>query len=271
MSSSPGPSSCRAFEERLAESLGLRLSALDGSGTSPAADPHAAGCPACAALLTDAGRNNELFRSLEHPAVPIDLLARLRALPTDFAVRRETESVLALLAPGALTQPVPSPELLSRLAFLPARSRAQATRPAFEGRGFLNSLRRLLGDWRFSVAGAYVAALLIVTILKIDPLSVARSAATDLTSVGENAIAEARTIAVDRLKDTRLAKVATPLTKRLDYKLYRTVAAGRARAMAYSQLLFEKVLGGAIDTRPENSAFSGSRFRREPNGRSLRS
>jgi hypothetical protein len=273
MSSASGRSPCRAFEERLVESLDLRLSVLDGSGASPAADPHAAGCDACAALLTDVGRNHELFHGFRHPPVSSELLARLRALPTDFAVRREIESVLELLAPGALAQPVPSPELLSRLTFLPARSRAQAIRSEHEGRGFLTSLRRLLGDWRFSVAAAYVAAILLVTILKIDPLSVARSAATDLTSVGEHAIAEARTVAVDRLKDSRLAKVATPLTKRLDYRLYRTVAAGRARAMAYSQLLFEKVLGGAIDTRQESSALSrsGSRSRREPNGRSLRS
>ncbi|MEO6324719.1 MAG: hypothetical protein ABIT01_06655 [Thermoanaerobaculia bacterium] len=263
---------CRAFEERLAESLELRLSALDGSGAFPA-DAHAPGCPSCASLLADLEQNHRDFHRLKSPLIPVEFLERLRALPSDFAVRRETESVLALLTPGTLSQPKPSPELMSRLAFLPARSRAGLAHPVKRS-GLLQTLRGLVTDWRFAVAGAYVAAILIVTILKIDPLSVARGAASDLTSVGEHAMAEAKTIAVDRLKDTKLARVATPLTKRFDYKLYRTVAAGQARAKAYSQLLFEKVLGTATDsrdTRQGSSAFSGSRDRREPNGRALRS
>ena len=270
MSSTPRLTPCRTFEERLAESLDLQLASLEGSGATPASDPHASGCPACASLLADLGQNHQTFRSLKPPPLSPDFTLRLRHLPTDFTLRRETESVLALLVPGALAHPEPSAELMSRLAFLPARSRARAAEPA-RGRGVLASFRGLVSDWRFTVAGAYVAAILIVMVLRIDPLSVARSAATDLTSVGEHAIAEARVIAVDRLKDSRIARAATPLTKRLDYKLYRTVAAGQARAKAYSQLLFEKVLGGALDTRQGSSSFSGTRSRREPNGRILRS
>lgn len=257
---------CRAFEE----SLAARLDAPED--ISPAADPHVDTCASCRQLVEDLSVHRRLFRSLSVPAPFDGFHERLLAIPTGLAERREAEKVMALLVRGALVTPEPSKELMSRLFFLPARARQAAAKPAkanFLGK----ALGRFFGDWRLSVAAAYVATLLVVTLLKVDPLSVARSAATDLTMVGEHALADARTLAVDRLKDTLLARAAAPLTSRLDYRLYRTVVAGRARAAAYSQLVFEKVLGGAFEERPAPKSRLGQRNEdeAEPAGRLLRS
>ena len=67
-------------------------------------------------------------------------------------------------------------------------------------------------------------------------MSAARGAANDLTSAGERALSEARVAAVHRFDDSALGRAAAPITKRLDYRVYRAFAAGRARAVAYSQL-----------------------------------
>ncbi|MGZ5381265.1 MAG: hypothetical protein ACXWFQ_05355, partial [Thermoanaerobaculia bacterium] len=114
-------------------------------------------------------------------------------------------------------------------------------------RGVFGRLRPVVTDWRFAVAAAYAATFLIVALLRLDPMSAARGAANDLTSAGERALSEARVAAVRRFDESALGRAAAPITKRLDYRVYRAFAAGRARAVAYSQLVFEKLFGGAVD------------------------
>jgi hypothetical protein len=114
-------------------------------------------------------------------------------------------------------------------------------------RGIFGRLKPFVTDWRFAVVAAYAATFLIVALLRVDPMSAARGAANDLTSAGERALSEARVAAVHRFGESALGRAAAPITKRLDYRVYRAFAAGRARAIAYSQLLFEKVFGEATD------------------------
>ena len=45
-----------------------------------------------------------------------------------------------------------------------------------------------------------------------------------------------------------IGRAAAPITKRLDYRVYRAFAAGRARAVAYSQLVYERVFGGTLES-----------------------
>lgn len=238
MSASAG---CRGFEERLAAELDALLSA-------PLAElGHGAGCASCGALLERLRENQLLFGRLVRPAPDEGFVARLSTPPPDFAARREAEAVLALLAPGTLASPEPSTELLSRLAFLPTRARAARSTPsAPRGR-----LARLFADWRVTVAVVYAVLFLVIGALRVDPLSVARGAASDLTSTGERVLGEARVAAVRRLE-------GNPLTRRFDYRVYRAVAASRARASAYAQLLFEKVTG----TRTDDSAAASTAPRR---------
>jgi hypothetical protein len=255
------PSACRAFEERLA--------GYPDALEAPAAnrDAHAVSCAACTALVATLAENAAAFRALSAPQPSADFLMHLVQLPTDLAERNEAARVLEFLRPGSLAAPEPPAELLSRLAFLPARARA-----ARHSRGVPKSvlLRRLTGDWRFSVALAYAAALVVVLLLGVDPLTAARDAASDLTASGEKALAQARVAAVARLEDTPIARAAKPYTERLDYRLYRAAAVGRARAAAYSQLVFEKVFGGALET-PTASSEPPPSKRREPSPDSLRS
>ena len=51
-----------------------------------------------------------------------------------------------------------------------------------------------------------------------------------------------------------IGRFAAPLTKRLDYRVYRAFASVQARATAYSQLLFERVFGGTVETVQSASA-----------------
>ena len=59
---------------------------------------------------------------------------------------------------------------------------------------------------------------------------------------------EARVAAVQRFDGSAIGRAAAPITKRLDYRIYRAYAAGRARAVAYSQLVYEKVFAGAVES-----------------------
>jgi len=238
---------CRAFEQRLAE-------ALDGTGESAtaeaarafgSADAHAAACPACALLATLVASHADVFAFLEHPEPSPEFLGRLSETPADVRARQEASEVLSFLTPGALARPEPSRALLKRLLAVPepAPSRAETS----VSRGVFARLKPLVTDWRFAVAAAYAATFLIVALLRVDPMSAARGAANDLTAAGERALSEARVAAVHRFDESALGRVAAPITKRLDYRVYRAFAAGRARAIAYSQLLFEKVFGGTVD------------------------
>ena len=114
-------------------------------------------------------------------------------------------------------------------------------------RGRFGRLKPILTDWRFAVASAYAATFLLVAILRIDPMTAARDAANDLTSAGERALTEARVVAVQRFDDSAVGRATAPIAKRLDYRVYRAFAAGRARAVAYSQLVFERIFGGTVE------------------------
>jgi hypothetical protein len=238
---------CRAFEQRLAEALDR--SAENGTAATAsslaAGDPHAADCPACALLATLVSGHAGVFAFLARAEPAPEFLARLSETPAGDLARQQTSAVLSFLTPGALAAPEPSRALLERLLAVPkARTSAAASNIR---RGFFSRLKPIATDWRFAVAAAYAATFLLVALLRIDPMSAARGAANDLTSAGERALSEARVAAVQRFGDSALGRATAPIAKRLDYRVYRAFAAGRARAVAYSQLIFERFFGGAVD------------------------
>jgi hypothetical protein len=246
----PGPA-CRAFEERLVE-----LADLSNAGR----DPHVAGCDSCRLLVHDLLLHQEVFARLVTPQPPPGLLRGLLSVPVDLHERAEAQRILSLLSPGSLAPPEPSRELLSSLAFLPARQRARLA----SSRPRAPAWRRLLLDWRAVVVGVYAAAAIFIGAFQINPLSVARNAASSVQAAGGKAVVEAQTLA-----QQKLVPRVKPMTDRLDYKLYRTVAASRARAVAYAQLAFEKVLGGSKTV--ADTARPTPRARPEPSAPALRS
>jgi hypothetical protein len=234
---------CRSFERVL-------LAALDREPDFPAAaaraaassDAHASACADCAVLALLVSGQADAFAFLARPDVPESLLARLAEEPAAAAAGRQAASeVLAFLTPGALARPEPSPELLARILAVAATPPSAA--PSNVRRGVFGRLRPVLTDWRFAVTAAYAASILVFALLNVDPMAAARGAANDLTAAGERALTDARVEAVRRVEDSALGRYAAPMTKRLDYRIYRAFAAGRARATAYSQLVFEKVFG----------------------------
>jgi hypothetical protein len=253
---------CRAFEERLLARLDL------DSGPFPI-DAHAAECSSCASLVEELLAESALFARMKRPQSP-ELIARLAATPPDFAARRAAAPVLELLEPGALAKPEPSRELMARLVFLPSRARRAARSRASERSGLAARLLAVFSDWRVTVAVAYAVTLVFVSVLKIDPMSVARTAAEDIGSAGGRAIAEAKDSAVKRIAGSQLAQAAAPLTSRFEYRLYRTMTAAKARASAYSQLVIEKVFGGTLEASGEGAGRPTS-GEREPHEPSLRS
>jgi hypothetical protein len=260
--------SCRSFEQRLAEALDR---APDGPLSSTAAtarslasaDPHAAECPACALLATLVAGHAGVFAFCARPEPTPEFFARLSETPEGVRARQLASEVLSFLTPGALARPEPSGALLQRLHAVPqhrAEERASNVR-----RGFFGRLKPVVTDWRFAVAAAYAATFVIVALLRIDPMSAARGAANNLTSAGERALSDARVAAVQRFDDSALGRATAPITKRLDYRVYRAFAAGRARAVAYSQLVFEKIFSGAVE------ALEASTKTAEPSSGSRRS
>ena len=241
---------CRAFEEAL-------LARMDESGPDgpvPTRDGHAEGCSDCRTLLSILGAAGATLRDVTPPRAPIRLLRTIATPPDDFAVRREAALYLDLLSPGALALPEPSPELVGLLRFLPTRAEtgekgSVADRPAW---------RRWLGDWRFTVAVAYAATLLIVTLLGVDPMSAARGAASSLTAAGERAVEDARRTALASLDAAARAQAEKPLAERLDYRIYKAFAAGKARAAALAEVALENVFGGAADAAPAPAAPSSA-------------
>lgn len=239
---------CRAFEERLLAALDREPDAASlTAGACATADAHAAGCADCAVLAHLVAGQAEAFAFLARPLPSDTFLARVCEEPEDATGRQTASEVLALLTPGALARPKPSAALLARLNAVPG-----ASRPAAAGanvhRGVFALVRPVLTDWRFAVAAAYAASILVFALLHVDPLTAARGAATDLTAAGERALTDARVAAVRHVEDSAIGRYAAPLTKRLDYRVYRALAAGRARAAAYSQLVFEKIFGGTVET-----------------------
>lgn len=240
------PAACRAFEQALLAALDREPDAPAAAARAAAADVHAAGCADCAVLAALVAGQADACAFLARPVPPEALLARLVEEPDDAAGRQAASEVLAFLTPGALARPEPSVALLARLH---AVSRAAST-PTESNvrRGVFGRLRPVLTDWRFAVTAAYAASILVFALLNVDPMAAARGAATDLTAAGERALTDARVAAVRRVEDSAIGRYAAPLTKRLDYRVYRAFAAGRARAAAYSQLVFEKVFGGSVET-----------------------
>jgi hypothetical protein len=239
---------CRAFEQRLAEALDLSAEGAAGRAAQALAahDAHAAECPACALLATLVAGHAEVFAFVGRPTPAPGFLSRLSETRADVRARQEASEVLSFLTPGALARPEPSRALLKRL--LVASEPAPSVAVSNVRRGFFGQLTPIATDWRFAVAAAYAATFVIVALLRIDPMSAARGAANDLTSAGERALSEARVAAVHRFDDSAIGRAAAPITKRLDYRVYRAFAAGRARAVAYSQLVYERVFAGAVES-----------------------
>ena len=224
---------CRAFEGALEKALSTeRVESLDAL----LFDAHVGACSDCRGLLFAVRLNAAILAHVSPARVDASFVGRLSAPPSDFAERRAASEILDLLRPGTLTAPAPSPELLSQLAFLPTRANAQNGQEA-RPRGILSWL---FGDWRVTIAATYAVTMVLLFVLGLDPLSAARETASDLTSAGERAVTEARSLAAERLAKSGLS----PLRDRFDYRAYRALAATRARAAAYGQLVLEKVFGG---------------------------
>jgi hypothetical protein len=239
---------CRAFEHVLLAALDREPDAASlAARACAAADAHAAGCADCAVLAALVAGQADAFGVLERPRASEGFFARLAQEPEDNAGRLAASQVLAFLTPGALAKPEPSPALLARLNAVP---RASADPPAASKvrRDVFARVHPVVTDWKFAVTAAYAASILVFALLRVDPMAAARGAATDLTAAGERALTDARVAAVRRVEDSALGRYAAPLAKRLDYRVYRAFAAGRARATAYSQLVFEKIFGGTGET-----------------------
>ncbi len=211
--------------------------------------------PGLIVILEENLRLLELLR----PVTPsTSLIPRLRAIADTPPARAAVQDTLALLAPGSLADPPFSEELGSRLRRIPAHHprRIEVAAPApRKGRFSASHL-----DWRVSVALAYAAAFLILAVLKIDPLSEARKTAFDLASSGQQAVEEARSAAEKRLRESAIAGEATSLTRRLDYRIYRTVEVSKARAAAWGSVVFDKLFGQT----EEQPARAGQRERPSP-------
>jgi hypothetical protein len=203
---------------------------------------HASFCETCGPLLSDCEEIDRLLSSLAVPEPGDTLEASLAALSGTEPPRVAARSVMALLSPGALAVPEPSPALLRRLLALPAGRPRQASPGPSASR-----FRRLAGDWRFVVALAYAACLALVAILGVDPLSAARSGASGVAAAGERAIAEARTVAGEKLDTVLASHRRKPLAEQLDYRFYRTLAVGKAKTTAWAEILLGRVFGSRVE------------------------
>ncbi|HEX7613671.1 MAG TPA: hypothetical protein VF554_00195 [Thermoanaerobaculia bacterium] len=240
---------CRAFEQRLAEALDRAPEGAVGRAARAleTQNAHAAECPACALLASLVAGHAGVFAFVARPTPEPAFLDRLSETPIGVRARQQAAEVLSFLTPGALAKPEPSAALLARLTAV-SEGAPRAMAPVNVRRGVFHRLKPVATDWRFAVAAAYAATFVIVALLRIDPMSAARGAASDLTSAGERALSEARVAAVHRFGDSAIGRAAAPITKRLDYRVYRAFAAGRARAVAYSQLIYEKVFAGTVES-----------------------
>lgn len=250
MSGAPAP--CRRAEAALL-SGGLPL--------APELETHASFCESCGPLLAACQENDRLLALLAIPEAPAHLAPSLARLSETEPPRVATRAVMALLAPGALATPEPSPALLRRLLALPAGN-PRSTVPGAQASRF----RRWGSDWRVMVALAYAACLALVAILGVDPLSAARSGASGMTAAGERAIAEARAVAGEKLDTVLASHRRRPLTEQLDYRVYRTLALGRAKTTAWAEILLGRVFGSRVEEVP-----TAPRPVREPDPSRLRS
>jgi hypothetical protein len=227
----------------------------------PEVASHASFCEICGPFLADCEENDRLLGALAVPRPPDALARSLASLSRSEPPRVAAREVMGLLSPGTLSPAEPSPALLRRLLALPAGHPRHEALPAESSR-----FRRWGSDWRVVVALAYAACLALVAILGVDPLSAARSGASGLTAAGERAIAEARDVAGEKLDTVLASHRKRPLTEQLDYRLYRTLAVGKAKTAAWAEILLGRVFGTQVETEP-----SKSRPVREPDPPSLRS
>lgn len=225
---------CRRAEAELLSS---------GLPVPPAVASHASFCDVCGPLLLDCEENDRLLASLSVPEPPPSLADAIGRIAATSPARVEARATMALLAPGALSAPEPSPALLRRLLALPA-GRPRPASNVVE----MSRFRRLRGDWRVLVAAAYAACFLLVALLGIDPLSAARSGASGMTAAGERALAEARTVAEEKLATVLASHRKRPLSEQLDYRLYRTLAVGRAKTTAWAEILLGRLFGSRVET-----------------------
>lgn len=232
-----------------------------GLPVPPDVASHASFCESCGPLLADCEENDALLARLSAPEPSRELGASLAALGQSEPGRVAARSVMSLLAPGALAAPEPSPALLRRLLALPAAHPGRASNVVEMSR-----FRRLRGDWRVLVAAAYAACFLIVALLGVDPLSAARSGASGMTSVGERAIAEARVVAAEKLDTVLASHRKRPLTEQIDYRIYRTLALGKAKTTAWAEILLGRLFGSRVE-----SEAPAKRPLREPEPSRLRS
>ena len=215
-----------------------------GVPVAPEVGSHAAACETCAPLLSGCEEIDALFASLVVPEPPPALSATLEAIGSTEPARVAVRETLALLAPDALAAPEPSPALLRRLLVVPATG----SRPAASNVVEMSRFRRLRSDWRVLVAVAYAACLALVAILGVDPLSAARSGASGMAAAGERAIAEAREAAAGKLDTVLAAQRKKPLTEQIDYKVYRTIAVGKAKTSAWAGILLGRIFGSRVET-----------------------
>jgi hypothetical protein len=85
-----------------------------------------------------------------------------------------------------------------------------------------------------------------------------------MTSAGERALAEARAVAGEKLDTVFASHRKRPLTEQLDYRVYRTLALGKARTTAWAEILLGRVFGTRVEKEP-------ARPLREPRPSGLRS
>lgn len=252
MSTPAGP--CRRAEAAL-------LAA--GIPVPPEVASHASFCETCGPLLAACEENDAVLGSLAAPEPPAALAAALGAISETEPARVAAREVLALLVPGALAVPEPSPALLRRLLALPAGHPRRDAANVVE----MSRFRRLRSDWRVLVAVAYAACLVLVAVLGVDPLSAARSGASGVAAAGERALAEAREVAGEKLDTVLTSQRKKPLTQQLDYRLYRTLAVGKAKTAAWAEILLGRLFGSRVET--EEPARPPLREPAEPNLRSL--
>lgn len=234
-----------------------------GIPVPPEVASHASFCEACGPLLLVCEENDGLLAALAPPEPPAALGASLAALSRTEPARVAAREVMALLVPGALAVPEPSPALLRRLLALPAGHPRRDTGNVVE----MSRFKRLRSDWRVLVAAAYAACLVLVAVLGVDPLSAARSGASGVAAAGERALAEAREVANERLDTVLTSQRKKPLSQQLDYRIYRTLAVGKAKTAAWAEILLARIFGSRVET--EELARPPLREPAEPNLRSL--
>ena len=213
-----------------------------GVPVPPEVGSHAASCQTCGPLLSGCEEIDALFASLVVQEAPSALSRALEAIGSTEPARVAVRETLALLAPDALAVPEPSPALLRRLLAVPATGPRRAANVVEMSR-----FRRLRSDWRVLVAVAYAACLALVAILGVDPLSAARSGASGMAAAGERAIAEAREAAAGKLDTVLAAQRQKPLTEQIDYKVYRTLAVGKAKTSAWAGILLGRIFGTRVE------------------------